>query len=97
MEDRNLPANAGDTDSIPGQVKIPPASEQLSPSPTTTEAGVPGARASTREAAAVSSPDTAAASRPRSPRRDRQRLSTAEKNKCVALHLGHRGSSVPPS
>ena len=29
---KNLPSNAGDTDSIPGQgTKIPPVTEQLSP------------------------------------------------------------------
>ena len=37
---KNLPFNAGDTDSIPGQeTKIPHALEQLSPCPITTEAG----------------------------------------------------------
>ena len=34
---KNLPANAGDTGSIPGPGKIPHASEQLSPFATTIE------------------------------------------------------------
>ena len=34
---KNPPANAGDTDSIPGPGKIPHALEQLSPCATTTE------------------------------------------------------------
>ena len=38
---KNLPSNAGDTDSIPGQgTKIPPAAGQLSPCTTTREACV---------------------------------------------------------
>ena len=39
--DRNLPANAGDTDSVPGLGKIPHAPGQLSPCATSTEAHGP--------------------------------------------------------
>ena len=47
--DKNLPANAGNTCSIPGLGKIPHAAEQLSLCATTAEACVPRAHAPQQE------------------------------------------------
>ena len=47
--DKNLPANAGDTGSVPGPGRFPHATEQLSLCATTAEAGTPKACASQQE------------------------------------------------